>query len=294
MEQVGEKERYTQNRIVKLFREEMGYQYLGNWEDNPNNSNIEETYLRQYLEEKAGYPKDLINRAIYKLKSAANNANGHLYNSNKEVYKLLRYGVEVSANPGDRYQRIQFINWDEPEKNHFGIAEEVTFRGYREKRPDIVLYINGIAVAVLELKRSIVSIGEGIRQNLVNQQKEFIEDFFTTIQLVMAGSDSEGLRYGTIGTPDKFFLRWKEDEEDNSRLQLDKYLIKICQKSRLLEIIRDFVLFDAGVKKLPRYHQYFGIQAAQEHIRRREGGIIWHTQGSGKSIVMVLLAQWIL
>lgn len=294
MTDVGEKERYTQNRIVKLFHDELGYQYLGNWEDNPNNSNVEEIYLRKYLEEKVGYPHELVNRAIYKLKSAANNANGNLYKSNKEVYTLLRYGVQVSANPGDRYQTIHFINWDEPEKNEFGIAEEVTFQGYREKRPDIVLYINGIAVAVLELKRSIVSIGEGIRQNLVNQQKEFIEDFFTSIQLVMAGSDSEGLRYGTIGTPEKFFLRWKEDEQDTSRLQLDKYLMKICNKSRLLEIIRDFVLFDAGVKKLPRYHQYFGIKAAQEHIRRREGGIIWHTQGSGKSIVMVLLAQWIL
>ena len=110
----------------------------------------------------------------------------------------------------------------------------------------------------------------------------------------MAGNDTEGLRYGTIGTPEKFFLGWKEDIEDNSRLQLDKYLIKICTKERLLEIIYNFVLFDGGIKKLPRYHQYFGIKAAQEHVRRREGGIIWHTQGSGKSIVMVLLAKWIL
>ena len=110
----------------------------------------------------------------------------------------------------------------------------------------------------------------------------------------MAGNDTEGLRYGTIGTPEKFFLRWKEDEQDNSQLQLDKYLTKICNKKRLLELIHDFVLFDGGIKKLPRYHQYFGIKAAQEHVRRREGGIIWHTQGSGKSIVMVMLAKWIL
>ncbi len=157
-----------------------------------------------------------------------------------------------------------------------------------------MLYINGIAIGVIELKRSTVSIGDGIRQNLVNQQPEFIQSFFTTIQLVMAGNDTEGLRYGTIGTPEKFFLNWKEDIEDNTQLQLDKYLAKICTKHRLLEIVYNFVLFDAGVKKLPRYHQYFGIKAAQEHVRRREGGIIWHTQGSGKSIVMVLLAKWIL
>ena len=110
----------------------------------------------------------------------------------------------------------------------------------------------------------------------------------------MAGNDTEGLRYGAIGTPEKFFLNWKEDIEDNSMLQLDKYLSKICNKHRLLELIRDFVVFDGGAKKLPRHHQYFGIKAAQEHVRIRESGIIWHTQGSGKSIVMVLLAQWIL
>ena len=296
MSDVGQIERHTQNRIVKLFTDEsgLGYINLGNWEDNPNNNNIEELYLKKYLVNKACYTEVMASRAIYKLKAEANNADRNLYNNNKEVYKLLRYGVEVSEGPGERYQRIHFINWDEPEKNHFGIAEEVTFHGYREKRPDIVLYVNGIALVVLELKRSTVTIGNGIRQSIVNQQKQFIEEFFPTIQLVMAGNDTEGLRYGTIGTPEKFFLRWKEDEEDSSQLQLDKYLAKICNKKRLLEIIHDFVLFDGGIKKLPRYHQYFGIKAAQEHVRRREGGIIWHTQGSGKSIVMVMLAKWIL
>lgn len=296
MNNIGEIERITQNRVVKLFTDKsgLGYDYLGNWEDIPNNSNIEEVYLKDYLVKKAGYTEALANRAIYLLKSEANHADRNLYNNNKEVYKLLRYGVEASEGPGERYQRIHFINWTQPEENHFGIAEEVTYHGYREKRPDIVLYVNGIAIGVLELKRSTISIGDGIRQSIVNQQKEFIEEFFPTIQLVMAGNDTEGLRYGTIGTPEKFFLRWKEDEEDNSQLQLDKYLTKICNKKRLLEIIYDFVLFDGGIKKLPRYHQYFGIKAAQEHIRRREGGIIWHTQGSGKSIVMVMLAKWIL
>lgn len=296
MSDVGQIERHTQNRIVKLFTDNygLGYIYLGNWEDNPNNSNIEEIYLKNYLTKTAGYDEVLANRAIYKLKAEANNVDRNLYNNNKEVYKLLRYGIEVSKGPGERYERIHFINWAEPADNHFGIAEEVSFHGYREKRPDIVLYVNGIAIGVLELKRSTVSIGDGIRQSIVNQQKQFIEEFFPTIQLVMAGNDTEGLRYGTIGTPEKFFLRWKENEEDNSELQLDKYLSKICNKKRLLELIYDFVIFDGGIKKLPRYHQYFGIKAAQEHIRRREGGIIWHTQGSGKSIVMVMLAKWIL
>ena len=174
------------------------------------------------------------------------------------------------------------------------MAEEVTVFGEKEKRPDIVLYINGIAVAVLELKNSRVSIGDGIRQSLVNQKPEFIEKFFSTVQFVFAGNDSEGLKYGTIGTPEKFFLTWKEDEEDNEGYKLDKYLSKICEKNRFIELLYDFVLFDGGIKKLPRVHQYFGVKATQEYIRRREGGIIWHTQGSGKSLTMVWLAKWIL
>ena len=157
-----------------------------------------------------------------------------------------------------------------------------------------MLYVNGIAIGVLELKNSRVTIGDGIRQSLSNQQPEFNAWFFSTVQFVFAGNDSEGLQYGTIGTPEKYFLKWKEDEEDDSRFKLDKYLLKMCSKDRLIELMHDFVLFDGGVKKLPRVHQYFGIKAAQEHVRQKKGGIIWHTQGSGKSIVMVLLAKWIL
>jgi type I restriction enzyme, R subunit len=157
-----------------------------------------------------------------------------------------------------------------------------------------VLYVNGIAVGIIKLKNSRVSIGDGIRQNPSNQQPEFNQWFFTTIQFIFAGNDSEGLQYGTIGTPEKYSLRWKEDEEDDSRFKLDKYLLKMCRKYRMIELTHDFIVFDGGVKKLPRVHQYFGIKRAQEYMRRREGGIIWHTQGSGKSIVMVLPAKWIL
>ncbi|MDL1984053.1 MAG: HsdR family type I site-specific deoxyribonuclease [Deltaproteobacteria bacterium] len=293
MGNVGDIERITQNRVVKLFKEKLDYTYLGNWEDRPNNSNIEEALLTNYLPKK-GYSPAHITKALHELRVTANNYNESLYTNNKNVYKLLRYGVQVKAEVGENFETVRLIDRQNPEKNDFAIAEEVTVLGNREKRPDIVLYVNGIAISVLELKRSTVSIGDGIRQSIVNQQKEFIGSFFSTVQFVFAGNNSEGLRYGTIGTPEKFFLKWKEDEADDSRLQLDKYLLKLCNKKRLIEIIYDFVLFDGGIKKLPRVHQYFGIKAAQEHIRRREGGIIWHTQGSGKSIVMVILAKWIL
>lgn len=293
MTDIGQPERATQNRVVKLFRDELHYAYLGNREDRPDNSNIEEALLTNYLTKK-GYSPTLISKALYELQVTANNYNESLYNNNKNVYKLLRYGAQVKEEVGENFETVHLIDWKNPESNDFAIAEEVTVLGNREKRPDIVLYINGIAVGVLELKRSIVSIGDGIRQNIVNQQREFIGSFFSTVQFVLAGNDTEGLRYGSIGTPEKYFLKWKEDVEDVSRLQLDKYLLKTCNKKRLIEIIYDFVLFDGGIKKLPRAHQYFGTKAAQEHIRRREGGIIWHTQGSGKSIVMVFLAKWIL
>jgi len=293
MVEFGKPERHTQNRIIDLFLDELSFQYLGNWEDREGNSNIEETLLTNYLK-KQGYPEEAIRRTVHELRTTANNHNNSLYTNNKNTYQLLRYGIDVQIEAGRNYEKVALIDWKNPENNDFGIAEEVTIFGNREKRPDLVLYVNGIALGVIELKRSTVSINDGIRQSIVNQQKEFIEAFFSTVQFIFAGNDTEGLSYGTIGTPEKYFLQWKEDIEDGSRILLDKYLLKICNKARFLELIYDFVLFDAGIKKLPRVHQYFGIKEAQQFAKRYEGGIIWHTQGSGKSIVMVLLAKWIL
>ena len=286
-------ERATQDRVLKLFQKQLGYRSLGDWKDRAGNSNIEVELLSAYLRRR-GYSPAEISGALYQLRRDADVSQAGLYEANRRVYSLLRYGVQVKAAADQPTTTVQLIDWHHPEANDFGIAEEVTLQGPRERRPDLVLYVNGIAISILELKRSRVSIGDGIRQNLSNQQSEFNAWFFATNQLVLAGNDSEGLRYGAILTPEKYFLSWKEDEADNNRLKLDKYLLKICRKDRLIELLRDFVLFDAGVKKLPRVHQYFGIKAAQTFVQQRRGGIIWHTQGSGKSIVMVLLARWIL
>lgn len=293
MNTVGQPERLTQNRVIALFRDELKFRYLGDWIDRDGNSNIEEGLLSGWLA-KNGYRKAQINVAVHRLRTEADNHNRSLYANNQAVYTLLRYGVPVRTEAGQVTETVHLINWREPEKNDFAIAEEVTLKGNRERRPDLVLYVNGIAIGVLELKNSRKSIGDGIRQSLSNQQPEFNAWFFATVQFIFAGNDSEGLQYGAIGTPEKYFLKWKEDEADNSRFKLDKYLLKMCEKRRLIELMHDFVLFDGGVKKLPRVHQFFGIKAAQEHVRQRKGGIIWHTQGSGKSIVMVLLAKWIL
>jgi len=290
---IGQPERATQNRVIKLFRDELGYRYLGDWSDRPNNSNIDEEILSAHLT-KAGYGTEQIAKAIYVLRTDADNHSRSLYDNNEAVYNRLRYGISVKVEAGKPSETVQLIDWQNPEANDFVIAEEVTLIGNKERRPDVVLYVNGIAVGVLELKNSRVSIGDGIRQSLSNQLPEFNEWFFSTVQFIFAGNDSEGVQYGTIGTPEKYFLKWKEDEQDDSRFKLDKYLLKICDKRRLIELMYDFVLFDGGVKKLPRVHQYFGIKEAQKHVAAKKGGIIWHTQGSGKSIVMVLLAKWIL
>ena len=290
---LGQPERVTQNRVIDLFRDELGYRYLGDRTEREVNSNIEQDLLKDYLS-RSGYNATQISRAIHTLTTEANNHSRGLYENNRAVYGLLRYGVQVKTRAGRQTDTVHLINWAEPHKNDFAIAEEVTLRGHHERRPDIVLYVNGIAVGVLELKNSRVSVGNGIRQNLSNQQPEFNAWFFSTVQVLFAGNDSEGLRYGAILTEEKFYLQWKEDVGDDSRYKLDKYLLKLCAKDRLIELMHDFVLFDNGIKKLPRAHQYFGIKAAQRHVRERKGGIIWHTQGSGKSIVMVLLAKWIL
>ncbi|MBM3138553.1 MAG: restriction endonuclease subunit R, partial [Chloroflexi bacterium] len=291
---VGEIERRTQNRIVRLIQDNLEYDYLGNWETRENNSNIEEQYLRAFLV-RQGYSGQLISRAFYEIDRVAGDQSESLYDTNKAFYDLLRYGVKVQEDVGDLNQTVWLIDWKHPENNHFGIAEEVSVSGVHNKRPDIVLYVNGIALGVLELKRSIVSVSEGIRQNLGNQRKEFIQSFFNTIQLVMAGNDTEGLRYGVIETPEKYYLTWKENDpaENLPESRLDQQLMHLCEKSRFLELIHDYLVFDMGIKKICRHNQYYGVKAAQDRVRKHEGGIIWHTQGSGKSLIMVWLAKWI-
>lgn len=293
MSTVGQIERITQNRVVNLFQTHLGYRYLGNWEYRNNNRNIETEILTQWLKQQ-GVNDILINKALRQLDQAAAIGEGkNLYDANKAVYRLLRYGIKDKEGAGHQNQTIWLIDWENPENNDFAIAEEVTINGENKKRPDVVLYINGIALGVLELKRSSIAIGEGIRQNLDNQKKTFIRSFFSTLQLVMAGNDTQGIRYGTIETPEKYYLQWKEAVDNPFDNLLDHHLSLLCNKTRLLEFIHDFIVFDSGIKKTCRHNQYFGIHAAQKFIRRREGGIIWHTQGSGKSLTMVWLAKWI-
>lgn len=292
MSEIDDRERKSQNRVIQLFTKEIGYTYLGNWEDRPNNSNVEEEYLRSYLT-KQKYTNYQQDKAIETLRKCIDNQQKSLYAINKNVYTYLRYGIAVK-NDEKKSDTIHLIDWNNPEKNNFAIAEEVTVHGKNTKRPDIVLYVNGIALAVIELKRMTVNLAEGIRQNIGNQRPEFIQKFFTTIQLIIAGNDTAGLRYGVILTPEKYYLTWKpEDKRPADISPLDWELSSLCKKETFLEIIHDFLIYESGTKKICRPHQYFGIKAAQKRIGEKKGGIIWHTQGSGKSLTMVWLAKWI-
>jgi len=294
MNTVGQIERETQNRLIELFQNQLGYEYLGNFIDRPNNPNLETEMLSAWLS-KQGIQERLISGAVREADRSAGDVSKNLYDRNRAFYELIRYGAKIRPEAGATTETVWLIDWKNPKNNHFAIAEEVTVlspsgQGFT-KRPDIVLYVNGIALGVIELKRSTVSVEQGIRQNLDNQDPKFIEHFFSTIQLVMAGNDTEGLRYGTIQTKEKYFLNWREDSPVSPLL--DRQIIQLCSKERLLQIVHDFVIFDAGIKKLCRQNQFFGVNAAHDFIRRKEGGIIWHTQGSGKSLSMVFLAKWL-
>ena len=312
MPDIDQIEKATQNRVINLFKDKLHYTYLGDLHDSEN-ENIMQERLYAYLIGKGGYPDKLARLAIDMLIRASTNLQHGLYYANKEVYRLLKYGAKVKEDVGESEKTIFFINFEDVIENDFAIAEEVTVVGDNVKRPDLVIYVNGIALAVIELKRSSVSVSEGIRQNLTNQKEHFIENFFTTMQFCMAGNESEGIRYGTLLTPEKHYLEWKNDgftEFENERSETDISIEERCEniagklysqiyamfhKKRFLDLIHNFIIFDKGIKKVCRYNQYYAIKRTQNRLQQsKHGGIIWHTQGSGKTLTMIWLSKWIL
>lgn len=293
---IGEPERPVQNRLLALFKEKLKYEYLGNYEYRTCNRNIERKLLFDYLMSTKKWSGNEAKRAIAILEKEAYCTPQNMQEKNEKVYSLLRYGVNVSPDVGTKKITVNLIDWEHPDKNQFYIAEEVTINSSTPdsftKRPDLVIYVNGIALAVIELKRSKVSVHDGIRQTIGNQQENFIRPFFSTVQLLFAGNDSQGLYYGVIDTPEKFWLRWKEPDASIPN-ELDRSVTQWFNKERLLEMIHDFLVFDAGVKKICRPNQYFAVKAAQPRCEKKEGGVIWEAQGSGKSLIMVWLAEWI-
>ncbi len=314
-------ERETQNRVVNLLHDYCGYQYLGYKQDEDNSPIISEI-LGKFLKESQGATQSEVDKIVRMLESEINRCHNKdsLFEANLKIYEYLRYGVNIQKEDGSGSVTYWLINWDKGDyaENIFSLAEEVTVRRnipeYHTRRPDIVVYINGIAVGVIELKKSTVSVKNGIRQNIRNNSKDNeICHFFSTAQFLFAGNDSEGVYYGTILTPEKFWLRWKEptgqsypnnnpepDEfvekfpRHDFPNELDRSLLQMLDPERLLTLIHDCVVYDGGVKKVCRPNQYFAFEAAKPRIEKKQNGIIWHSQGAGKSLMMVWLAQWIL
>ena len=179
---------WNPGRLPQAF----GYAYLGDWQNRANNRNVEPELVRDWLE-RQGYGDGVITRALHELdKATALGGSKTLYDANRETYDRLRYGLKVQPGVGQQTVTVWLIDWDNPGSNDFAVAEEVTVTGRNTKRPDLVLYVNGIALGVLELKRSTVSVTEGIRQNLDSQKPEFMRPFFATVHLVMAGKRIRG------------------------------------------------------------------------------------------------------
>lgn len=301
-------ERETQKHAIELVLDALpSYAYLGNLED-VENSNIRENELREFLTSKQHCTASEATEAINALKQAAAcGSYSALYEKGLDCYKLLRNGANISRGYGETYRHVDYIDFANPSNNRFAIAEEVTVRCVTEdlqhRRPDIVVYVNGIALVVLELKKVSVSVADAIRQNRRNQEDGEICQFFTTVQLIMAGNESEGIKYGVTKTPEEYWVRWKEpagEPCEPSRFTVDNYhnemyrsLLQMLEPARLLGFIHDCIIYDGGTKKAARPNQYFALEAAKRRVEAKESGIIWHSQGSGKSLTMIWLAQWI-
>ena len=232
-----------------------------------------------------------------------------LISTNEKIYDLLTLGKSYQENMVDGTKRsfdIKYIDFEHPENNDFYVTEEFSvlrMNGKDYARPDIVLFVNGIPLAVIECKDASVPIIQAISQNIRNQKPDYIPQLFKFTQIVMAANKNE-TKYATCGTPDKFWSTWNEQyvEKQNELLdktvigrqvtKQDRDIISLFEKERFLELIKDFIIFEAGTKKICRYQQYFAVKAMLERIKHdKKGGVVWHTQGSGKSITMVYITK---
>ena len=240
-----------------------------------------------------------------------------LVRTSEKIYDALLLGKSYPETVGGGKSlsfNLKYIDWEHPENNLFHVTEEFAVESQdklHNARPDIVLFINGIPFAVIECKAPHISVEQAVEQMIRNQQADYIPQLFKYAQIVMA-TNKNVVKYATAGTPKKFWSVWKEQDTEflDSRLaqlvadraptEQDRNIISLFSRERLMELTRYFVLFDANVKKICRYQQYFAIReiiktiAQKDSKGNRQSGVIWHTQGSGKSLTMVMLAKYIL
>lgn len=242
-------------------------------------------------------------------------ATAGLYAANKEIYDMLCAGKSLEETLPDGTRQsfdISFIDFEHPENNIFQVTDEFEVERPNGKfaRPDIVVLVNGIPLVIIECKKSGVDVMEGVTQNIRNWGNDYIPHLFQYSQIVMAVNPDKVL-YGTCGTPAKYFVSWHEDDKewlnewckkcspDGSVKEQDRALISLLHPTRLLDIIRNFIIYDNNVKKICRYKQYFAVKKCMSRILLQDGqntrnGVVWHTQGSGKTITMIMLTKMIL
>lgn len=240
-----------------------------------------------------------------------------LVRTSEKIYDALLLGKSYPETVGDGKMlsfNLKYIDWDNPQNNVFHVTEEFAVDSrdrQHNARPDIVLFINGIPFAVIECKAPHIPVEEAVGQMIRNQQAAYIPHLFKFAQLVVA-TNKNAVKYATVGTPKKFWSVWKEQDDewlqtrlkalvpDRMPTEQDRNIVSLFSRERVFELIRYFILFDANVKKVCRYQQFFAVREimktiaeSDEHGNRRSG-VIWHTQGSGKSLTMVMLAKYIL
>ena len=310
----------TSQRPAIEVLQKLGYKYISEEENKNLRNNIltdvifkdilakklNEINSYEYKGEKYKFSASTIGQAIKDLNEDLVTG---LISTNEKIYDLLTLGKSYQENMIDGTKRsfdIKYIDFEHPENNDFYVTEEFSvlrMNGKDYARPDIVLFVNGIPLAVIECKDASVPIIQAISQNIRNQKPDYIPQLFKFIQIVMAANKNE-TKYATCGTPDKFWSTWNEQyvERQNELLnktvigrqvtKQDRDIISLFEKERFLELIKDFIIFEAGKKKICRYQQYFAVKAMLERIKLdKKGGVVWHTQGSGKSITMVYITK---
>jgi type I restriction enzyme, R subunit len=316
----------SQQPAIEVLRK-LGYQYISSEEAERMRGNLHNVLLKDILKEKLralnsyeykgkiySFSDSNIQQAIRDLDEPLTDG---LVKTNEKIFETLMLGRSYTENLPDGSKKsftIQYIDWNNIENNEFHVVEEFTIErmdGRGTIRPDIVLFVNGIPFAVIECKKASISMGQGISQMIRNQGKEYAPHLFKFVQIVMSTNKNE-TKYATCNTPRKFWSVWKEQDEEwlnellaktiENRLPTtqDKNIISLFHPKRLLELTKYFTLFDKDVKKIARYQQYFAIKEIMKTIEERDengnrqGGVIWHTQGSGKSLTMVMLSKYIL
>lgn len=290
-----------------MFVDELDYKYVGNLQyakgaifnsKGKQNSPIIEDEVRAYLHD-SGYTAMQVDESVSKLKNTArlnDKKFGSLLDKSREMYELLISGTKAKPALDENERDVMFFDFKDFTKNNFAIAEEVSFIDPltgSHSRPDLIIYINGIAIAVIELKRSLVSLDEGIKQNLSNE-RDLIPSFFTTTQFTISASDSNGFKYATIGTPMEFWCPYRKDTNKTGIVLSDVESFKeFFDKEKLMFMFRYGVVTDCGIKKVMRPHQFHAVRAAVPRLEEKASGVIWHSQGSGKSLTMVWIANYI-